>query len=52
MAALLDWALLPAVYREVCAALNSSPTALGSTTLCRVLVMALCYGVITYSGLL
>ncbi|TVU47864.1 hypothetical protein EJB05_07480, partial [Eragrostis curvula] len=38
-----DQALLPAVYREVGEALGASPTALGSITLCRVLVMALCY---------
>ncbi|KAL6610009.1 hypothetical protein ACP70R_034412 [Stipagrostis hirtigluma subsp. patula] len=34
-----DEALLPAVYREV----GASPTALGSITLCRSLVQALCY---------
>ncbi|KAL6905835.1 hypothetical protein ACP4OV_003436 [Aristida adscensionis] len=47
VAALLDSAdeaVLPAVYREVVgAALGASPTALGTLTLCRSLVQALCY---------
>ncbi|KAL6619274.1 hypothetical protein ACP70R_034413 [Stipagrostis hirtigluma subsp. patula] len=42
-----DKALLPAVYREVSAALGASPTALGSITLCRSLVQALCYPLAT-----
>ncbi|GJN30753.1 hypothetical protein PR202_gb19088 [Eleusine coracana subsp. coracana] len=42
-----DQALLPAVYREVGAALGASPTALGSITLCRVLIMAVSYPLAT-----
>ncbi|RCV45829.1 hypothetical protein SETIT_9G485000v2 [Setaria italica] len=42
-----DEALLPAVYREVGAALGASPTALGSLTLCRAVVQALCYPLAT-----
>ena len=42
-----DEALLPAVYREVGAALGASPTALGSLTLCWALVQALCYPLAT-----
>ncbi|CAN6320877.1 unnamed protein product [Urochloa humidicola] len=42
-----DEALLPAVYREVGVALGVSPTALGSLTLCRALVQALCYPLAT-----
>ncbi|KAL6858857.1 hypothetical protein ACP4OV_017859 [Aristida adscensionis] len=42
-----DEALLPAVYREVGAALGASPAALGSITLCRSLVQALCYPLAT-----
>uniref|UniRef100_A0ACD5X524 Uncharacterized protein n=1 Tax=Avena sativa TaxID=4498 RepID=A0ACD5X524_AVESA len=38
-----DEALLPAVYKEVGAALGASPAALGSLTLCRALVQAVCY---------
>ncbi|XP_044370707.1 hexuronate transporter [Triticum aestivum] len=38
-----DEALLPAVYREVGAELGASPAALGSLTLCRALVQAVCY---------
>ncbi|KAL6883375.1 hypothetical protein ACP4OV_010789 [Aristida adscensionis] len=38
-----DEALLPAVYREVGAALGASPAALGTLTLCRALVQAACY---------
>ena len=42
-----DEVLLPAVYREVGAALGASPTALGSLTLCRALLQALCYPLAT-----
>jgi MFS family permease len=42
-----DEALLPAVYREVGTALGASPTALGSLTLCRAIVQALCYPLAT-----
>ncbi|KAL6648539.1 hypothetical protein ACP70R_012763 [Stipagrostis hirtigluma subsp. patula] len=42
-----DEALLPAVYREVGAALGASPTALGTLTLCRALVQAICYPLAT-----
>ncbi|CAO2161932.1 unnamed protein product [Urochloa humidicola] len=42
-----DESLLPAVYREVGAALGASPTALGSLTLCRAIVQALCYPLAT-----
>jgi predicted MFS family arabinose efflux permease len=38
-----DEALLPAVYKEVGTALGASPAALGSLTLCRALVQAVCY---------
>jgi predicted MFS family arabinose efflux permease len=38
-----DEALLPAVYKEVGEALGASPAALGSLTMCRALVQALCY---------
>jgi predicted MFS family arabinose efflux permease len=44
---LADEALLPAVYREVGEALAASPTALGSLTLCRALVQAVCYPLAT-----
>jgi predicted MFS family arabinose efflux permease len=44
-----DEVLLPAVYREVGAALGASPTALGSLTLCRALVQAACYPLATYA---
>ncbi|CAN6181783.1 unnamed protein product [Urochloa humidicola] len=45
-AALLECAhenILPAMFREVGAALGASPTTLGSITLCRALAQALCY---------
>ncbi|CAN6223943.1 unnamed protein product [Urochloa humidicola] len=45
-AALLECAhenILPAMFREVGAALGASPSALGSITLCRALAQALCY---------
>ncbi|KAL6645119.1 hypothetical protein ACP70R_016727 [Stipagrostis hirtigluma subsp. patula] len=42
-----DEALLPAVYRKVGAALGASPTALGTLTLCRALVQAVCYPLAT-----
>jgi predicted MFS family arabinose efflux permease len=38
-----DEAVLPAVYKEVGAALGVSPAALGSLSLCRALVQAACY---------
>ena len=38
-----DENLLPAMFREVGAALGASPASLGSITLCRALVQALCY---------
>lgn len=37
-----DEALLPSVYREIGIALNASPSALGSLTLVRSLMQALC----------
>ncbi|PUZ70065.1 hypothetical protein GQ55_2G194800 [Panicum hallii var. hallii] len=52
-AALLETAnecLLPAMYREVGAALGASPAALGSITLCRALVQALCYPLATWAA--
>ncbi|RLN15480.1 hypothetical protein C2845_PM02G32950 [Panicum miliaceum] len=45
-----DEALLPAVYREVGAALGASPTALGSLTMCRALVQTLCYPLATWAA--
>ncbi|CAN6285123.1 unnamed protein product [Urochloa humidicola] len=45
-----DEALLPSVYREVGGALGASPTALGSLTLCRALVQALCYPLATFAA--
>ncbi|KAL6867575.1 hypothetical protein ACP4OV_015599 [Aristida adscensionis] len=45
-----DEALLPAVYKEVGAALGASPTALGTLTLCRALVQALCYPLATLAA--
>nr|CAB3456818.1 unnamed protein product [Digitaria exilis] len=39
--------LLPAMYKEVGAALGASPSALGSITMCRSLVQALCYPLAT-----
>ncbi|CAD6265498.1 unnamed protein product [Miscanthus lutarioriparius] len=45
-----DEVLLPAVYKEVGAALGASPTALGSLTLCRALVQAACYPLAAYAS--
>lgn len=45
-----DEVLLPAVYREVGAALGASPTALGSLTLCRALVQALSFPLAAYAS--
>jgi len=45
-----DEALLPAVYREVGAALGASPTALGYLTMCRALVQTLCYPLATWAA--
>ena len=45
-----DEVLLPAVYREVGAALAVSPTALGSLTLCRALVQALSFPLAAYAS--
>ncbi|GJN03445.1 hypothetical protein PR202_ga20894 [Eleusine coracana subsp. coracana] len=45
-----DEVLLPAVYREVGAALGASPTALGSLTLCRALVQAASYPLAAYAS--
>ncbi|KAF8661247.1 hypothetical protein HU200_057091 [Digitaria exilis] len=39
--------LLPAMYKEVGAVLGASPSALGSITMCRSLVQALCYPLAT-----
>jgi MFS family permease len=43
-----DESLLPGVYKEVGAALNADPTALGSLTLFRSLVQSLCYPLAAY----
>ncbi|XP_019710088.1 uncharacterized protein [Elaeis guineensis] len=43
-----DEALLPAVYKEVGAALHATPTGLGSLTLLRSIVQAACYPLSTY----
>ncbi|XP_048530141.1 uncharacterized protein LOC125509255 [Triticum urartu] len=43
-----DSALLPAVYREIGAALQASPTALGSIALSRSVVQAACYPLAAY----
>ncbi|OAY72122.1 hypothetical protein ACMD2_24281 [Ananas comosus] len=43
-----DEALLPAVYKEVGAALNTTPTGLGSLTLFRSIVQASCYPLAAY----
>ncbi|EHA8586847.1 UNE2 [Cocos nucifera] len=43
-----DEALLPAVYKEVGAALHATPTGLGSLTLLRSIVQAACYPLATY----
>ncbi|KAF8673805.1 hypothetical protein HU200_048561 [Digitaria exilis] len=45
-----DEALLPAVYREVGAALGASPTTLGYLTLCRSFVQAVCYPLAMYAA--
>lgn len=45
-----DEVLLPAVYREVGAALGASPTELGSLTLYRALVQAACYPLAAYAS--
>ncbi|BAF24935.1 Os09g0371300 [Oryza sativa Japonica Group] len=45
-----DEALLPAVYREVGAALHATPTGLGALTLCRSAVQAACYPVAAYAA--
>ena len=43
-----DEALLPAVYREVGAAIHATPTGLGSLTLFRSIVQAACYPLAAY----
>lgn len=43
-----DEALLPAVYKEVGAALNTTPMGLGSLTLFRSIVQASCYPFAAY----
>uniref|UniRef100_A0A0D9XD39 Major facilitator superfamily (MFS) profile domain-containing protein n=1 Tax=Leersia perrieri TaxID=77586 RepID=A0A0D9XD39_9ORYZ len=45
-----DEALLPAVYREVGAALHATPTGLGALTLCRSAVQAACYPLAAYTA--
>ncbi|KAL6655916.1 hypothetical protein ACP70R_006742 [Stipagrostis hirtigluma subsp. patula] len=45
-----DEALLPAVYREVGAALHANPTGLGALTLCRSAVQAACYPLAAYAA--
>ncbi|KAL6655682.1 hypothetical protein ACP70R_006508 [Stipagrostis hirtigluma subsp. patula] len=45
-----DEALLPAVYREVGAALHATPTGLGALTLCRSIVQAACYPLAAYAA--
>ncbi|KQJ90039.1 uncharacterized protein LOC100830548 isoform X2 [Brachypodium distachyon] len=45
-----DEALLPAVYREVGAALHADPTWLGALTLCRSIVQAACYPLAAYAA--
>jgi MFS family permease len=45
-----DEALLPAVYREVGAALHATPTGLGALTLYRSIVQAACYPVAAYAA--
>jgi MFS family permease len=45
-----DEALLPAVYREIGAALHADPTWLGSLTLCRSIVQAACYPLAAYAA--
>ncbi|CAI8618961.1 unnamed protein product [Vicia faba] len=43
-----DTSLLPGVYKEIGAALNADPTALGSLTLYRSLVQSFCYPLAAY----
>ncbi|CAN6174130.1 unnamed protein product [Urochloa humidicola] len=43
-------ALLPAVYREVGAALHATPAGLGALTLCRSIVQAACYPLAAYAA--
>ena len=45
-----DEALLPAVYREVGAALHAPPMGLGALTLCRSFVQAACYPLAAYAA--
>ncbi|XP_047051421.1 uncharacterized protein LOC124656781 [Lolium rigidum] len=45
-----DEALLPAVYREVGAALHATPTGLGTLTLYRSIVQAACYPLAAYAA--
>ncbi|KAK1630506.1 hypothetical protein QYE76_004821 [Lolium multiflorum] len=45
-----DEALLPAVYREVGAALHATPMGLGALTLCRSVVQAACYPLAAYAA--
>ncbi|XP_037441131.1 uncharacterized protein LOC119309199 [Triticum dicoccoides] len=45
-----DEALLPAVYREIGAAMHADPTWLGSLTLCRSIVQAACYPLAAYAA--
>ena len=45
-----DEALLPAVYREVGAALHATPAGLGALTLCRSIVQAACYPLAAYAA--
>ncbi|KAF8648033.1 hypothetical protein HU200_065069 [Digitaria exilis] len=45
-----DEALLPAVYREVGAALHATPAGLGALTLCRSVVQAACYPLAAYAA--
>ena len=45
-----DETLLPAVYREVGAALHATPTGLGALTLYRSIVQAACYPVAAYAA--
>ncbi|XP_048574827.1 uncharacterized protein LOC125556069 [Triticum urartu] len=45
-----DEALLPAVYREVGAALHATPTGLGALTLYRSIVQAACYPLAAYAA--
>ncbi|CAN6195735.1 unnamed protein product [Urochloa humidicola] len=45
-----DEALLPAVYREVGAALHATPAGLGALTLCRSIVQSACYPLAAYAA--